>query len=367
MRKSDYSANSDRREIIVAASLITVLSIAAFSTYNFWVPPLGPPPPVGIAIDGDDDFSYTALLEGWPGDGSPENPFIINGLDIDNTALSDQQMYSPGTTHCISISNTRVSFTISNCNLTGAHGYTPSSTMGAGISLVNVTNGELVNNICNNNLNGIILKDSDSNTLVNNTCNYNGGANIWLIGSTYNTIDYNTCNSTHDGICFIDSNFNTVTNNICNNNRLGISLYGSHHNTVANNICNNNYEGERGCGISLSESDFGGSNHNTVVNNTCNSNDIGIFLGRAYPNLADSHSNTVANNTCNSNIWGIYLFGGSFSTVENNTCNSNDIGIWLSHSDYNTVANNTCLNNTEHDICLDYSYYNTVVNNTTDK
>ena len=79
--------------------------------------PLLPPPPGiphgAIAIDGNANFSATALLKGWPGDGSPENPFIINGLEIDlNGAYGS----------CIAISNTQVSFIIRNCNLTGASG-----------------------------------------------------------------------------------------------------------------------------------------------------------------------------------------------------------------------------------------------------
>ncbi|MHA3964705.1 MAG: hypothetical protein AM325_014335, partial [Candidatus Thorarchaeota archaeon SMTZ1-45] len=65
-----------------------------------------------ITIDGDTNFSDTALVEGWEGDGSPGNPFIIDGLHIDLGVEFG---------HCIMISNTRVSFTISNCNLTGAN------------------------------------------------------------------------------------------------------------------------------------------------------------------------------------------------------------------------------------------------------
>jgi parallel beta-helix repeat protein len=105
-----------------------------------------------ITINGDANFSDTALLEGWPGDGSPENPFIIDGLDIDlGGAVGD----------CISISNTQVSFTISNCTLTDADAY-----LGAGIYLENVTNGELVNNTCSSNRVGIYLRDSTYNTVV---------------------------------------------------------------------------------------------------------------------------------------------------------------------------------------------------------
>ncbi|MHA2058553.1 MAG: DUF1565 domain-containing protein [Candidatus Thorarchaeota archaeon] len=74
------------------------------------------------------------------------------------------------------ISNTRVSFTISNCNLTGANVTTHFTPMGptfegAGIHLQNVSNGELVNNICNSNEYGIFLAWSNFNIVANNTCN----------------------------------------------------------------------------------------------------------------------------------------------------------------------------------------------------
>ena len=108
-----------------------------------------------IAIDGDANFSDTALLEGWPGDGSPENPFIIDGLDIDLGGSAGQ---------CISINNTRVSFSIRNCNLTGT-----GRELGAGISLENVTNGELLNNTCTSNRWGIRLGNSDFNNLTDIT------------------------------------------------------------------------------------------------------------------------------------------------------------------------------------------------------
>ena len=73
--------------------------------------PLAGTPHAPIAIDGDANFTDTALLEGWHGDGSPENPFIIDRLDIDLGGNNGS---------CISITNTQVSFIISNCNLTGA-------------------------------------------------------------------------------------------------------------------------------------------------------------------------------------------------------------------------------------------------------
>ncbi|MFX1441607.1 MAG: nitrous oxide reductase family maturation protein NosD [Promethearchaeota archaeon] len=243
-------------------------------------------PHAAIAIDGDANFNDTALLEGWPGDGSPEDPYILDGLEID---LGNE------TGNCIEIRNTRVSFIISSCNLTDAGGHPTLTTFyGCGIVLDNVTNGELVNNTCNNNWGGIILF---------------GG---------------NTCN-------------NMVVNNTCNNNRLGMYLRITDSNTVANNTCNNN-----GDGIWLSEA------YAIVANNTCDNNDVGIFLD-------GSDSNTVTNNTCFSNREsGIQLYESNSNTVENNICNSNRIGIYLYYSESNAVANNTFSGNTERDILVEY-------------
>ncbi|MHA2150222.1 MAG: right-handed parallel beta-helix repeat-containing protein [Candidatus Thorarchaeota archaeon] len=334
-----------------------------------------------IAIDGDASFSDTALLEGWPGDGSPENPYIIDGLDID---LGGEDG------HCISISNTRVNFTISNCNLAGAF---------VGIGLENVTYGELVENIVDGNYYGAQLRASSSNTVENNTCSSNS-IGISLEESYSNTVANNTCTSNDNGITLdgSDSNTvvnnicnttNTVVNNICNTNDHGIYLWVSNHNTVIDNTCNSNRAYGRGwtnSGIYVSYStsnivsdntcsnnDYGiffyDSDSNIVANNTCNNNRIGIYL-------YDSDSNTVANNTCNSNEYagiklgydagfntvsdntcsntdsGIFLDSSNSNTVSDNTCNNNRIGIYLYESDSNTVVNNTCFDNTEHDIYL---------------
>jgi parallel beta-helix repeat protein len=286
--------------ILVAVSLTLILMTSGLVYYLMLPPPYTPPPPpppssAVIAIDGDANFYDIALLKGWPGDGSPENPFIIDGLDI---------VVDGG--NLISISNTRVSFTISNCNLTGA--CINSMYSGDGIHLENVTNGEIVNNICNKNEFGIFLTYSD---------------------------------------------FNTVANNICNNNRIGIELDNSDSNTVANNTCTS-----IDFGILLRSSISNALINNTVADNNCFNNIAAIFLTDC------SDSNTVANNTCNGNFHGIYLSGSSSNNVVNNTSNSNEYGIFLRDSDFNTVTTNTCTNNNEIGIYLDdESEFNTVENN----
>jgi parallel beta-helix repeat protein len=296
-------------------------------------PPLPPSPPKliphnAITIDGDANFSAKALLEGWSGDGSPGNPYVIEGLVFD---------LAGGNGHCLSINNTQVSFIIRTCNFTGAnlttsHGdFCEIQYIGAGIYLENVTNGVLVNNTCNNNIHGIYLCYSNFNTVANNTCTSNTEHDINLHESDSNTVANNT-----SGVIFIaKSDHNTVANNICSNKSGGINLVYSHRNAVSDNICIS-----KEIGIELYWSDS-----NTVVNNMCNSNvEYGI-------ELRGSNSNTVANNTCNSNgRSGIYIEESDLNNVAGNTCNNNRIGIHLFYSDFNYVYSNTCLFNTEHDI-----------------
>ena len=127
--RKDLNWHMKPRTRIMAVSLTLILTTSGLAYYLMqptiiggipdpWEGPEVLIPHGAIAIDGDADFTATALLEGWPGDGSPEDPYIIDGLDIDLTITTPAL-------HCISISNTRVSFIISTCNLTGAGGDTP--------------------------------------------------------------------------------------------------------------------------------------------------------------------------------------------------------------------------------------------------
>ncbi|MGD9395985.1 MAG: NosD domain-containing protein [Candidatus Thorarchaeota archaeon] len=334
------------RTRIMAVSLVFMLTTTGIVYIILPIPPPYIPPDqqqltphAAIAIYGDVEFSDTAQLEGWSGDGSPEDPYIIDGLEIDLGVENGP---------CINISNTRVSFIISNCNLTSD----------IGILLENVTNGELVNNTCNNNMFGIWIRFSGSNTVANNNCSNNVGTGIFLDSVINCDLVNNTCiNNGENSIWLWWSNNNTIANNTCTSNcGHGIWLLWSNNNTIANNICDNNYvaaDEEFGGGIYLC---FSGSN--SLFNNTCNDNTrYGLLIHY-------SNSNTIANNTCNNNTkWGLYISYSDSNTVEHNTCNSNDIGISLEESDSNTVTNNTC-NSNDIGINIERSDYNTVANNT---
>ncbi|MFX1416207.1 MAG: NosD domain-containing protein [Promethearchaeota archaeon] len=326
-----------------------------------------------IAIDGDANFSDTALLEGWPGDGSPENPYIIENYNIDVNYAD---------VSCIEIRDIASTyFIIRGCTVTGAIvgriGY-PSQ---AGIYLYNVNYGKktyitrICDNTCYGNYFGIRLEDCYAILVADNTCSENSFEGIAVNGesSSRNLVTGNLCVGNENGIGIGANTFeNMVLNNrVYNNQDAGIHFWLGFDTVVQENDCQGNIEygicirGEstgnqildnlcvaNNVGIFLYTADY-----NVIANNTCNSNDIGISLD-------ESDSNTVTDNTCSRNFEdGIFLGHSDSSTVDNNNCNSNDIGISLDESDSNTVTDNTCSRNFEDGIFLGHSDSSTVDNN----
>jgi len=278
-------------------------------------------PHAPIAIDGDVNFSVTASNEGWIGDGSSGDPYIIDGLDIDLSGAAG---------HCINITNTRVNFTIQKCILTGAN-----ITTGAGIYLENVTYGKLLGNILYNNVYNFFLADSHSVLIENNTATESSYSISLRYTSSDNIIENNNCSfNTNRGINIeFDSNFNTLINNTCNNNTgFGIVLFVSDDNRVRDNNCNNN--GNDGIHIN-------GGEYNVVTDNICDYNgNRGIIL------LGEASYNLLNNNTCNHNYAGVSISNNAhWNTAANNTCTNSSYGIDV-YSDFNIVTNNTCNDNT---------------------
>ncbi|MHA2366305.1 MAG: hypothetical protein ACXAC7_20280, partial [Candidatus Hodarchaeales archaeon] len=78
-----------------------------------------------ISIDGNGDFATKASSNGWIGDGSVSNPYILEHLVITTSVES---------THAISIQNTDVYFILRNSTLTAT------GTGSSGLYLINVHN-----------------------------------------------------------------------------------------------------------------------------------------------------------------------------------------------------------------------------------
>ncbi|MHA2248039.1 MAG: right-handed parallel beta-helix repeat-containing protein [Candidatus Hodarchaeales archaeon] len=180
-----------------------------------------------IIIIGDTAFNSTNGVS--DGNGTEQDPYLIANWFIDGNGGN-----------CIRIESTTSYFIIENCTLLDA-----ALSQQAGISLDNVTNGQLRNNMCNTSYSGILLESSSFNTLSNNTCNRNTWSGIFLDSSSSNTLSNNICNSNiWSGIFFDSSSSNTLSNNTCNSNtHSGIHfdhLSGSHFNILTFNIVSSN-------------------------------------------------------------------------------------------------------------------------------
>ncbi len=247
-----------------------------------------------IYIDGNSQFTAMAAANGWPGLGLISSPYIIDGLDIDLGG-------SYGS--CIIIVDTDVHFRVSNCRLSGATGIDDFD-MGCGIRLVEVMNGHLVNNICNDNRVGIAL------------------------GSTFEEVGLTT------------SSDNLVEGNNCSNCTIGINLYGAISNSIIDNECDN-------CDYGIK---IVGSSDNTVDGNSCGECYIGISListeNQIHDYVVASVNNRLVSNTIHDGISiGINVQWANHTLIDQNTLTENDNGLVLSVAVGTNVTNNILIRN----------------------
>ena len=226
-------------------------------------------PHVPIVIDGDTNFNDTAKLEGWPGNGTTGSPYVIDGLEIDRSSDAG---------HCISISNTRVNFTIRNCDLTGFLAYPYGC-----IYLYNVSFGQLIENTYSNFAYGITLISSDNNIVARNIFSSTMGVGIGVSGR-FNLILNNSILRSTRGIV-IGGYYNTVTNNTVVNTSTSIEVSGYYH-TVTNNTCRDSgFSGFR----------IRNGHYITFANNTCIDTDTGFMIDSSRNNII--HWNLISDNS----------------------------------------------------------------------
>jgi parallel beta-helix repeat protein len=109
-----------------------------------------------ISITSDEEFNSMAIDEGWSGDGTAENPYIITGF-----LLTDP------TTQPFRIWHTRVHWIFRDNIVEGG--------VLCGIYIVNTTNGILENNIVRNRHNGMAFRNVVNLTITQNSI-YNNSA-----------------------------------------------------------------------------------------------------------------------------------------------------------------------------------------------
>jgi parallel beta-helix repeat protein len=217
-----------------------------------------------ISIDGDADFASQAASEGWPGDGTEGNPYIIEGYEINASS-----------THGIEIKSTTYSFIIWNSSIKDGEKIFYGN---YGIFLYNVTDGKIENCTIKNNRIGIFL-DQTKKIIINDNKIQNNYYGINIDFSIDTSIKFNNLEESDTAIYSIDAIDNNITGNNVSNSELGIYFKESYQSYIANNnVFTDDY------GIYLSESN---------QNNICNNSILGSMNGIA---LIECSGNILKNN-----------------------------------------------------------------------
>lgn len=259
-----------------------------------------------IVIDGDQEFAQMASLEGWPGNGTKGNPYIIQGYSIDAQEIGS----------CITISNTTVHFLIRDSLLlnAGPLGDDP----GCGIIFQNVTNGAIENIVCQGcEFAGIWINVSAGIKVFNSSCSGSISYGVLVTDSPDCFIFGCECDDTVMGILLADSDNCTLERNHCYDDQgVGIMIeYSDNVVVVENDLA--------GSGVNLG---LFFSDHCLIGNNTIERGEIGI-------NLKNSLSSTMIGNAmtlCSINLIGIAegRMSESFITHEIEDCTVNGLPVY---------------------------------------
>ncbi|MHA2252789.1 MAG: right-handed parallel beta-helix repeat-containing protein, partial [Candidatus Kariarchaeaceae archaeon] len=308
-------------------------------------------------------------LEGWTGDGSQGSPFFIEGYDLSNS------------TNAIEIKDTDVFFTITGNLLQGT------DYPWYGISLSNVSNGNITQNTIKLYKVGIFMYKAKNITISDNTITSNRLSGLWIKSSENNVISGNQVSGNSVGygdtyggaevcgIYLLDSNDNTISSNTIQNNKWdGLNLPRSSNNIISNNIISNHLTTGIDMSSELGQDNFlptTGSN-NIISHNLIYLNTFGIFFRGS--------NNVISDNSIYENTIGIYLGVYNYrpvktnpdtytvkatnTEIENNIVNNNTVGILLENSEDADLDNNSIYFNSAFGVILNVSSSdNSIVNN----
>ncbi len=264
-----------------------------------------------ITINGNDDFAS----QGWPGSGTESEPYIIEGLNITDTAT------------CIYIRDTDVHFEIRDCLISS-----PTSSSNHGISFSNVTHGTVRSSIVEMHQTGVFLASCVGCAVIDNSIHDNSDG-ICDTASTNTLIQLNSItNSGHYGIYEHNSLSSTIVENHVEDTALGaIRVEFSNYTTIRDNeLDGQGWDGIRLCIGATNQLVEGNTIRNSGWNGICSENPHTI----------------IRNNTISETTWcGIRLVGAPNNTVESNHISfSDELGIRIEDSESSTITGNTITN-----------------------
>lgn len=331
-----------------------------------------------IRIEGNDQFASVARAENWPGEGTADDPYIIENL----TFLAKDEEVS------FYIANTSCHFIINNCTFNGdePEGYQYGSS-GIGISCVNGTSGRITNISCNYLSKGVELIQFNYSQLIN--IHGNLGSRAVMITRSSDDLVERVSGYSYVGPRLIITQSNNVTiSNTSGSTQGGCTLSLSYSRDVT--ICDCDFSSMHGYGMDINYCDdvcvencimntfdsmfVTGSNNNTFQNNTLRyvylyvSNDNSFLNNRNLVLAMEGSDRNVigGNKISNLGLEGVRMAGSSFNAIYNNSIEG---PVYLESSDNNSIRNNTIhhywsdFSDEGYGIGLHVSFSNTIVGN----
>jgi len=284
--------------------------------------------PINIRPSSTYDWDDAASESWCTGNGTKDNPYIIEGIGINGQNSSS----------CLEIEYSDVFFIIQNCSFYNSS----TDSFAGGIRLFETSNGIIRENNCSfNNRNGICLYESDNNIIEKNIARNNSQFGIKLRLSHNNTVKNNTNLKFNEygGIDLYGGQENNLTHNIIRlNDVYGIRIYtNSKYNIIRNNTINAN--GMYGI------FSFNGDN-NTFIQNEIYNNSLTNFGAGFYIMYSDNNI-FMYNNVSHNKYSGTYLTGSQNSRfISNRIFNNSRRGIFINNNANETIfVKNTIENN----------------------
>lgn len=330
-----------------------------------------------IHINGDSDLIMQAQQYGWPGNGSPENPYVISGYYIKASG-----------TYCIWIENTTLHLLIINCILEDAS-LSTHPPFGCAIALQNASNVRIDRNLISYSIVGVSLLYS-SNSQINSNDIGQCSRGIELFLSNNILISSNRLrNITDIGISIKFSTSNLIKDNSLTD--CGIVIEGDVRTWTSQNISiSNTINNKPVLYISSATGETISGNYGQIILAKCRNVEIksiyvecveiGIQIGFsntitiqncilsrnriAAISITDTISSTVRSNIIEENQNGIIMYFSNGNKIyENKISRSNGNGILLLSSSGNKIYDNEIAESSENGILLIESSGNEITSN----
>ncbi|MHC1680277.1 MAG: right-handed parallel beta-helix repeat-containing protein [Methanomassiliicoccales archaeon] len=291
-----------------------------------------------FVIHSDQEFYDMDQANGWPGDGSADDPYIISDLIIDGNGWED----------CVQIWDTTAHFIIRNC--TFYYGYLGMS--GDGIELRNVINALIVDCDFLGQME-IGLRSSYSQFTVEG-CEFTGSLNIGVYFDFNNNVQ--VANSTflgcNTGLSIYDSEGLVISNNTFEGHYYAIYAYMSGSIELVENYVNGSRMFEMynvhdiliagNEGVELGSFAYLSTVNNAeIVNNTVSGtqpDSFGIFVSSG--NIISIDGNDLSDFR-----YGIIIDSGDYLQIIRNHLNGNDFGLYVLSAGYISVTDNNISGN----------------------